>query len=367
MTLQNFDFDDFLKYYWQKKPLLIRGAMPDWQNPLEPDELAGLACENGIESRLIISSDGYKMKHGPFDGDQFAELENKIYTLLVQAVDHHIPEVSALLDAFRFIPNWRIDDVMVSYANSGGGVGAHYDQYDVFLLQGLGQRRWQIGQMCDGNTELLPHDDLRLMADFKVKDEWVLDAGDILYVPPMLSHNGIAHSDDCMTYSIGFRAPSQSELISHFSDHLLDTMQEDVRYQDIGFHVQDNSGAIAENSIDRLHKMILSKISDKADFARWFGKYVSTPKYGESHPSDIMAHDMQNGDAITRNPASRFVYTDDGQSLYVDGIYYDCNDETANFVKALCSYETLIYQDNMSDDVKILIQKLSAQNAIYSS
>ena len=367
MILQNFDRDDFLENYWQKKPLLMRGAFPDWQNPLEPDELAGLACEDDIESRLIISSDDYEMKHGPFDGEQFAALEDKIYTLLVQAVDHHIPEVSVILDAFRFIPNWRIDDVMVSYANTGGGVGAHYDQYDVFLLQGLGQRRWQIGQMCDGNTALLPHDDLRLMADFQVKDEWILDTGDILYVPPMLAHNGIAQSDDCMTYSIGFRTPSQYELISHYSDYILDEICEDARYQDKSFRGQDNSGEISDKAIDRLHKMMLSKISNKAGFTRWLGQYLSAPKYGEPHPSDLMDHDMQNGDAIIRNPASRFVYIDDGQSLYVDGIYYDCTGETANFAKALCSYEALIYQYNMSDDIKLLIQKLYTQNAICSS
>lgn len=367
MTLQNFDVEHFLEHHWQRKPLLIRGALPSWENPLEPNELAGLACEDDIESRLIISSNDYEMQHGPFEDDQFAALEGKIYTLLVQAVDHHIPEVSVLLNAFRFIPNWRIDDVMVSTANTGGGVGPHYDQYDVFLLQGLGQRRWQIGQMCDGNTTLLPHEDLRLMADFQVKDEWVLNAGDILYVPPMLAHNGIAQSDDCMTYSIGFRAPSQSELISHYSDYILDEMIEDTRYQDTGFHGQDNSGAISDTAIDDLHKMILHKISDKAGFARWLGKYLSTSKYSEPNAIESITHDMQNGDTIMRNPASRFIYTDDGQSLYVDGIYYNCSDETANFTKALCSYETLIYQDTMSDDVKTLIQKLCTQNAICSS
>ncbi len=367
MIVYNFDVENFLQYYWQKKPLLISGAIPDWQSPLDPNELAGLACEVDIESRLIISSDGYKMQHGPFNGHHFETLEGKIYTLLVQAVDHHIPNVSSLLNAFRFIPNWRIDDVMVSYANTGGGVGAHYDQYDVFLFQGLGQRRWQIGQMCDENTALLPHDDLRLMADFQVQDEWVLEAGDILYVPPMLAHNGIAMSDDCMTYSIGFRAPSQSELISHYSDHLLDRLQEDVRYQDIGFQGQDNSGAISADAIDRLHKMMVSKMSDKADFARWLGQYLSAPKYDTANQSNHIAHGMQNGDAIMRNPASRFIYADDGQSLYVNGIYYPCTKETANFARTLCGYEALIYQDIMSDDVKILIQKLYAQNAICSS
>ena len=214
MQLQNFDIDLFLREHWQKKPMLIRNALPDWCNPLDPEDLAGLACEEEIESRLIIRKDeSWKLEHGPFTEKRFGKLGKKPWTLLVQAVDHFVPEVAALIAPFRFVPNWRIDDVMVSYASDQGGVGPHFDQYDVFLVQGLGRRRWQIGPVCDAQTPLLPHDDIRLLASFEATDEWVLEPGDILYVPPGFAHDGVALGDDCMTYTIGFRSPSRNELI----------------------------------------------------------------------------------------------------------------------------------------------------------
>ncbi|MEK6638011.1 MAG: cupin domain-containing protein, partial [Pseudomonadota bacterium] len=144
MHLTQFDPEIFLRDYWQKKPLLIKNAWDVWENPLDPDELAGLACEDGVESRLIMQADNrLKVEHGPVPEKRFSKLGKVPWTLLVQAVDIHVPEVAALIPPFRFIPNWRIDDVMVSYATDGGGVGPHFDQYDVFLIQGLGQRRWQ--------------------------------------------------------------------------------------------------------------------------------------------------------------------------------------------------------------------------------
>ncbi|MEO8722524.1 MAG: cupin domain-containing protein, partial [Sphingobium sp.] len=158
MSLIRFDIESFLAEYWQKKPLLIKNPWGLWRNPLEPDELAGLACEGDIESRLIMQARGrWKVEHGPFAEARFGRLGKKHWTLLVQAVDHHVPDVAALIDPFRFIPNWRIDDVMVSYAADGGGVGPHFDQYDVFLIQGLGKRRWQVGALCDASTDLSPH------------------------------------------------------------------------------------------------------------------------------------------------------------------------------------------------------------------
>jgi 50S ribosomal protein L16 3-hydroxylase len=191
MKLNNFDVETFLQEYWQQKPLLIRNAFADWANPLEPDELAGLACEPEVESRLVVGAQGsWAVEHGPLAEARFAALGQEPSTLLVQAVDHHVPEVAALLAPFRFIPNWRIDDVMVSYATDGGGVGPHFDQYDVFLIQGHGQRRWRVGQLCDDNSPLLPHDELRLLADFQATDEWLLEPGDILYVPPRIAHDG---------------------------------------------------------------------------------------------------------------------------------------------------------------------------------
>jgi len=190
MHLTNFNTATFLRDYWQKKPLLIKNPWDAWSNPLEPDELAGLACEEEVESRLIMQAgDTWKVENGPLPESRFGELGDKHWTLLVQAVDHFVPEVAALIEPFRFIPNWRIDDIMVSA--DGGGVGPHFDHYDVFLIQGLGKRRWQVGAACDENTELLPQDDLRLLADFEASDEWVLEPGDILYVPPGVAHEGV--------------------------------------------------------------------------------------------------------------------------------------------------------------------------------
>ena len=207
MHFANFDIDSFLRDNWQKKPLLIRNPWADWKNPIEPDDLAGLACEPTVESRLIVQKrKDWSVEPGPIPETRFGKLGKAPWTLLVQAVDHHVPDVAALIAPFRFIPDWRIDDVMVSYASDGGGVGPHFDQYDVFLVQGLGTRRWQVGALCDDSTELLPHDDLRLLANFEATDEWLLEPGDMLYVPPRFAHNGVAVGDDCMTYSVGFRA-----------------------------------------------------------------------------------------------------------------------------------------------------------------
>lgn len=211
MHFPDLDLEIFLNEYWQKKPFLIRNPWGAWSNPLEPAELAGLACEESVEARIVTQRNGrWAVEHGPFTEARFGQPDAGPWTLLVQAVDHHVPDVAALIDPFRFMPNWRIDDVMVSYATDGGGVGPHFDQYDVFLIQGAGQRRWRVGGSCDQATALLPHDDLGLMEEFEATDEWTLNPGDILYVPPRIAHEGTAIGDDCMTYSIGFRAPAAS-------------------------------------------------------------------------------------------------------------------------------------------------------------
>jgi 50S ribosomal protein L16 3-hydroxylase len=280
MQFHDFDTATFLRDYWQQKPLLIKNPWGTWHNPIDGDDLAGLACEEGIESRLISQTrDRLEAEHGPLPEARFSKLGKAPWTLLVQAVDHHVPQVAALIEPFRFVPNWRIDDVMVSYASDGGGVGAHFDHYDVFLIQGMGQRRWQIGQLCDDTTELLPHDDLRLLAHFDVAQEWLLEPGDILYVPPRIAHNGVAVDDDCMTYSIGFRAPSRAELIGNWCDDLVADMVDDDRYEDPGLPAQVNPGEITPKALTALHAMIAEKLADRTAFARWFGGYNSTRKY----------------------------------------------------------------------------------------
>ncbi len=351
MQFDNFDIDIFLRDYWQKKPLLVRQAWREWHNPLEPDELAGLACEPEVEARLIEAlADAPKVEHGPLAETRFAKLGRKPWTLLVQAVDHHVTEVAELLEPFRFIPNWRIDDVMVSYATDGGGVGAHFDQYDVFLVQGLGRRRWRVGQRCDESSELLSHDDLRLLADFEATDEWVLEPGDMLYVPPGIAHDGVAVGDDCMTYSIGFRAPSRADLIGHWVDDILTDMADDDRYGDPGLQRQANPGEITSEAIGALHAMITEKLGDRTAFARWFGAYNSTPKYPEidwrpENAVDIeaLSEKLTSGTTLARNPASRFSFIREGGTviLFVDGDSFECVGALAEFAESLCAADKM--------------------------
>ena len=355
MQLISFDIDHFLREVWQKKPMLIRNPWKSWTNPLEPDELAGLACEQGVEARLIVRGDvvagaeQWTVEQGPLAAARFGRFQREPWTLLVQAVDHHVPEVAALLEPFRFIPNWRIDDVMVSYATDRGGVGAHFDQYDVFLVQGLGKRRWQVGPACDAQAELLPHDDLRLLAKFEAVEEWILEPGDILYVPPRVPHNGVAVGDDCMTYSIGFRAPSRSELIAHWCDHVLAGVGDDDRYTDPALQRQDNPGEIAAEALTRLHDLIAGQLLDRAAFARWFGQYNTASKYpetdwqpeariGRSQLRDLVAAQVP----LCRNPASRFAFIrlpGGVLQLFVDGECYECTGQTARFAEALCAQD----------------------------
>ena len=348
MRLIDFDAEAFLRDYWQKKPMLIKNPWGVWNNPLAPDELAGLACENTVESRLIVQTDGnMTVENGPLAEARFATLGTNPWTLLVQAVDTHVAEVAALIDPFRFIPNWRIDDVMVSYATDDGGVGAHFDQYDVFLIQGLGTRRWQVGGLCDAQTALLPHDDLRLLSAFDVAAEWLLEPGDILYVPPRIAHNGIAVGDDCMTYSIGFRAPSRGELIADYADDLVGDIDEDDRYADPDLAAQQNPGEITGVALDRLHAMITQKLADRAAFARWFGGYTSSPKYPEIDFAPDKPITRESAAALIaaaipliRNPASRFAFISQGENavqLVVDGKCHDCAGRVAVFAQNLCA------------------------------
>ncbi|WP_164115787.1 cupin domain-containing protein [Sphingorhabdus sp. Alg239-R122] len=371
MQLQDFDIDVFLRDHWQKKPMLIKNAWPSWDNPITPDELAGLACEPQIESRLITKTgEAWNVENGPLPEARFGELEAKDWALLVQAADHYVPAVAALIEPFRFIPNWRIDDVMVSYAADGGGVGPHYDQYDVFLIQGLGKRRWQVGEICNSDTPMLPNSDLRQLAEFQPTQEWILEPGDILYVPPRIPHNGTAIGDDCMTYSIGFRAPSRAELIADYCDDLLEHLDDDDRYSDTGLKLQSNPGEIPAAAIEQLHTMLTEKINDRETFVRWFGAYNSTRKYPdmdwtpeEPLQSGQVHNILANGACLLRNPASRFSFIrheGNSVSLFADGDCYDCTDETTALAEQICSQE-IVYVDSeltASQQTIALIAKL---------
>jgi 50S ribosomal protein L16 3-hydroxylase len=347
MHLDNFDVASFLKDYWQRKPLLIRSPWDCWANPVEPDELAGLACEPLVESRIITRREhAWELEHGPVPESSFASLGRDPWTLLVQSVDHHLASVAALLESFRFVPSWRIDDVMVSYAVDGGGVGAHFDHYDVFLVQGLGRRCWELGDLCDDDTALLPHDGLRLLADFRATQEWVLEPGDILYVPPRVAHRGTAIGNDCMTYSIGFRAPSRAELIEAWADDMVPDLSDSDRYGDPHLAQQENPGQITAEAISRVQGMMAETLFDESRFARWFGQYSTTPKNPEidwrpDAPADAdeIRQKLAAGTRLIRNPASRFAFIRQSATsimLFADGHCITCTDESAGLAERIC-------------------------------
>ena len=373
MKLARFDPAAFLAKHWQQAPLQIRNPWDDWHCPIDPDELAGLACEPEVESRLIVQQgpENWALEQGPFDAERFAQLDGQAWTLLVQAVNHYVPEVAALLPQFRFVPDWRIDDVMISFATTGGGVGPHFDQYDVFLIQGRGRRRWRIGQRCDDATALRPHQDLRLLAEFDEQAVYDLGPGDILYVPPGVAHDGVALDDDCMTLSIGFRAPSRAELITGWSDHVLDGLGEDDRYSDPVLPLQAHPGEITPAALDRLQAMVLERLADRAEFARWFGSFNTAPKYPDMDwsPDEPLTlaevRQAARGGHVLRNFASRFAFVREGEGLllFVDGESYACTGAAAQFAEALCAAEQVAIE-TVDDAVLALLLDLVNRGAI---
>ena len=245
--LGEISIDTFLKEYWHKKPLLIRGAIPNFEGFLTPNELAGLACEEDVQSRLVsYQKKQWKLEQGPFPEKRFAKLPERDWTLLVQSVNHHMQEGNDLLQQFNFIPHARLDDLMVSYAPDGGGVGPHFDSYDVFLLQGCGQRLWRMSEQKD--LSLVAGAPLRILQNFHSEQEWTLSAGDMLYLPPHVAHWGIAIGD-CMTYSIGFRAPSAEELSGEFLNYLQMRRELSGRYSDPDLTVQSHPAEISAGMI----------------------------------------------------------------------------------------------------------------------
>lgn len=347
--LGGLDPAEFLRDYWQRKPLLIRGAFPDFESPLDPDELAGLACEEGVEARLVEENgpEGpWQVSHGPFDEAIFAELPERDWTLLVQAVDHYVPEVAELLEHFDFLPRWRLDDIMISYAPPGGSVGPHIDQYDVFLIQGLGQRRWQLGGKVADDAAIIPGIDLRILERFEIEpgDDWVLEPGDMLYLPPGWAHHGVSQSDDCMTYSVGFRAPSADEAITSFADYLGERLPASIRYSDAGMALPATPAELDDASLARMRKLILDTLDNPNQLAQWFGRAMTQPKYVDQlipaeHPTDVEAlvAELQAGEVLVHSLGSRFAWRDLGNgnaTLFVDGDAIECALSLAQAVAA---------------------------------
>jgi 50S ribosomal protein L16 3-hydroxylase len=274
--------DQFMRKHWQKKPLLVRQAVSTFLPLLAPAELFALASREDVESRLVVQDArrGWRLQRGPFARRALPALKQPGWSLLVQGVDLHDQRAHALLHRFDFIPAARLDDLMISYASEGGGVGPHFDSYDVFLLQAQGRRRWRIGRQRD--LQLQEGMPLKILANFEAEQEFVLEPGDMLYLPPRYAHDGVAVGGDCQTYSIGFRAPARNELARELLQRIADEAAEegtDARiYRDAGQGATDRPGAIPEGLADFAREALAAALRDPTALDRALGEYLTEPK-----------------------------------------------------------------------------------------
>lgn len=317
----------FLRDYWQKRPLLIRAAIHDFQCPLTPDDLAGLSCIDGTLGRLVRHDrrrDRWHLETGPFAEQRFASLPKRDWTLLVQDVDRWDPEVRRLLELVAFLPRWRIDDVMVSYAVPGGSVGAHVDQYDVFLLQGLGHRRWQIDARSNPSLEFRDDAPIRLLKQFDASHDWVLAPGDMLYLPPGMPHFGVAE-DACLTLSIGMRAPSAGELLAAFAAQNALDLDEALRYADPDLTVTAEPAAVDAAAVSRVRATLNAALAlDDVAMADWFGRFLSVYRAAERPtPKRTSAAQIEKrlarGDALSPAASVRLNFSRDGDGALLHG------------------------------------------------
>lgn len=342
INLQNVSLKTFLSEYWQKKPLVIRQAIPNFRNPLSPDELAGLALEEDIESRLVFETHKDKphwhLKRGPFKEKDFTTLPPTHWTLLVQGVDRFVPDVYALLDHFNFIPQWRIDDIMISYAVLNGSVGPHYDNYDVFLYQAKGKREWSLTTKGCNNDNYINNLELRIMNEFIVEEHYILEEGDMLYLPPHIGHYGISLSEECMTYSFGYRSYQGQELLDSLAEYLAEKDIFKTLYQDPDWSQLDHTSEIPRPAWQSAQQLLHQLIDNEQIIKSWFGCFATRlDQHAEQQlplPLDedeledlpIFIEMLQNGADLFKESSCRFAYETAEQSgcqFFINGCEWE--------------------------------------------
>jgi len=345
VPLGNFSPEQFLQEFWQKKPCLIRQAIADFKPLLDGHDLAGLACEEMAESRLVkgsVKAADWTVAHGPFSDADFSALPDKNWTLLVQDVEKHYAPLQALMQQFSFIPNWRLDDLMISYAATGGSVGPHIDQYDVFLLQAEGTRRWQIAQSFE--PELLEGCPLNVLQQFTSEQEWVLEPGDMLYLPPNVAHLGIA-LEPGMTWSIGSRAPSGADLLQGLGEWLAFSADEGGRYSDPDLKPTRRAGEIDPQALHGLRQLMQARIEDNEGLDDYLAAFMSRFRLAHDPvpPPDLINPEslrkaLHNDSRLFRNPWTRLTWIENlkGARLFAAGQPYDCSIWLA---ESLCEWE----------------------------
>ncbi len=351
--------EQFLAEYWQKKPLLVRNALPEIAGLLEPHDVMELALDENVTARLIKQKDKdpnqWSVKSSPLIKADFQKMP-KLWTLLVQAVDHYSFDLAELWKKFPFIPLWRRDDIMVSYAPKGGSVGKHFDFYDVFLLQGYGHRRWQLGQMCDANTDFVAGQPLKLLPDMEVNFDEVLAPGDLLYVPPGLSHYGVAE-DDCLTFSFGFRMPNVAEMMDRVSDKFADDQLLKNPLKDILRDKISPIGQITQNELEYLKTELLAQLQNPAVLEDALMSLMSEAKYPENIPeaeaigTGDLEEALDQGYSLMLEPASRLLYTEaEGELLFwANGEGICISEVFAPILKQLADGGSVLLDDNLYD------------------
>ena len=331
------DPESFLRDYWQQKPCVLRSAFPDFEPVLDADDVAGLACDEMVESRLIRGSfpeHDWNLQYGPFDEASFAVLPDRNWTLLVQDVDKHYPPLREFIEHFDFIPSWRVDDLMVSVAGPGGSVGPHVDQYDVFLVQASGQRQWQVAEKYE--PELLPGCDLNVLQAFEPQQEWLLDAGDLLYLPPGVAHHGTAVGT-CMTWSVGMRAPSEADILQSMGEWLAEFRSEGTRYRDPPLSASQRPGEVDKRAIENFRQLASSSSAGQA-FVEFLGVFLSryrlahepAPPASAIEPSRLL-QSLQAGMVLRQNPWTRLLWLENppGALLFAAGTVHRCDPDLA--------------------------------------
>lgn len=345
----------FLKDYWQKKPLLIRNALPNFINPLSPDELAGLALEDDIESRIVRETPNkapiWHLQNGPFKDCDFSQLPSTHWTLLVQGVDRIVPEVSDLLNHFDFLPQWRIDDVMISFAALHGSVGPHYDNYDVFLYQAMGRREWSLTTEKCNTENYLENLDLRIMREFNVEERLVLEEGDMLYLPPHVGHHGVSLSEQCMTYSFGYRSYQGQEVWDSLGDYLSEKECFTSLYKDPDWSELTKTSEIPDSAWKNAQQLLLELVEKESVLKAWFGCFATRlDQEAERQLPLPLENDelvdintfielVNNGMELERNPNCRFAYqqVNEQLQLYINGCEWDIQGIPSELVELIAN------------------------------
>ncbi|MFT5808973.1 MAG: 50S ribosomal protein L16 3-hydroxylase [Moritella dasanensis] len=341
----NLDIADFMENYWQKKPLLIKAGFKDFVDPISPDEIAGLAMEEEITSRMVSREDGkWEAKCGPFT--DFERMEAPGAAILVQAINHWHEPSAELANTFNFIPSWRFDDLMVSYSTDTGGVGPHIDRYCVFIIQGLGKRHWRVGSQDMNPQEFAANGALKHCEAFDAVIDTVLEPGDILYIPPYAPHEGYAVGE-AINYSVGFRAQDQKELLNDFGDYLLQQDKEFVRYSDKNLKPRAEHGSIEASEVQGLTDIMTSLMADKSVMHDFLGRHYSesaheldivVPEGGYIADYAIVVDEIGMESYLRKvNGLKTLYFPEMPTSCFIDGERYDFDASIAASVQTLCN------------------------------